>query len=354
MIDMHKYAVFFVLPLLATNIFSTVPSSSNFTLPEYDFGTGGGTGSSTNYKLNGISGSQSGAPASSANYSLNPGLIPNQNAYVPAAPTFTNPDTSYSRLSLIINNGSNPSTTKFVVAISTDNFVTTNYVQSDNTIGPVLGPEDYQTYAAWGGASGVWVVGLTPNTTYKVKSKAMMGDFTETAYGPIATAATVQPSITFAVTTSASSTPPFSSSFGDLVAGATVAADADPMVSLTTNALFGGDVYVSDAYTGLYSSNESYTLPSASADLSTVSKGYGGQVISVGQASGGPFASLSPYNGASNNVGGFTTALQSILSTDAPITNGTSTIRLKAKAEAITPAATDYTDTITLVAAMTF
>lgn len=120
-------------------------------------------------------------------------------AHVPAAPSFSNVATNYDRLKFILDDGNNPTDATFAIAISKDDFVTTQYVQSDLTIGNTLGAEDWQTYSAWGGASGSTITGLLANTTYKIKVKAEHGDFTESPYSQTASAATVDSTLTFAV-----------------------------------------------------------------------------------------------------------------------------------------------------------
>lgn len=335
-------------------LFASNPSSTNFTLDAYDFGTGGGSSSSSSYQLNSISGTQAGDQMQSSNYGVNPGLIPTQNANVPPAPAFTNPDSSYNRLRFVLNNGGNPSDTKFAIAISTDNFVTTNYIQSDHTVGAALGSEDYQSYSAWSGAGGFWVLGLTPATTYEVKVKAMQGNFTETGYGPIATQATVQPSISFAVETSATNTPPFNVSFGNLTQGSVISADADAVLTVTTNALYGGALYIRGTNGGLNSSLGSYTLSSSSVDLDSTGRGYGGLITAISQSSGGPLVKVSPYDGSGNVVGGFLNNLQPLAATSSAVNTGSVTVRFKAKTDIDVPASADYTDTLTFVAAMIF
>lgn len=334
-------------------LFALTPSSTNYNLKTYDLGNGGGTSSSTNYNLNSISGSQAGSGAST-NYQANGGLMPAQNAFVPVAPDFTNPDTSYNRLKLVIDTSNNPSDTKYAIAISSDDFTTTQYVKNDNSIGNSLSISDYQTYSAWGGASGFWVTGLVPNTTYKVKIKAMHGKLTETAYGPTAQATTDQPSITFSVTTSLSGSPPFNVAFNSLTQNTVISANADPLIGLTTNALFGGKVYIYDVNNGLKSNESSYTINSVTTDLASANMGYGAQVVAVSQASGGPFTAVSPYDNSTDSVGFVSNVPQPILSTAGAINNGTSTIRLKAKTDITVPSASDYSDTVTFIAAMIF
>ncbi|QQS20049.1 hypothetical protein IPL85_01155 [Candidatus Saccharibacteria bacterium] len=339
------------LPVL---LFAAAPSSTNYTLKTYNVGTGGGTSTSTNYGLQAGTGAPSATAQSSTTYGAQSDGRGVVNANVPPAPTFTNPSSYYDRLKLVLATGGNPSDTKYLIAVSSDNFVTTLYVQTDNSIGASQAIVNYQTYTAWGGASGFSVVGLTPSTTYKVKVKALEGKSTGSAFGPVATASTVAPSVTFSLATTLTGTPPFTVGFTSLAAGAVTNGSADGIISMTTNANNGGTVYLRDTHTGLYSTLANTTLASATADLSVASSGYGGQITSTSQSGGGPFTAQSPFNGTSNNVGAVTTSLQPLLATAGPITGGSGTLRLMAKAAALTPSAPDYGDSITLVAAMSF
>lgn len=334
-------------------LFAASPSSTNFTLKAYDFGNGGDATSSTNFKLNGTVGTQSENGLSSTNYKALSGLQPTQHANVPSAATFTNPSSEYNRLKLVINESGNPTDAKYEVAISDDNFVTTKYVQTDNTVGTTNTIAQYQTYASWGGASGVWVVGLASNTTYKVMVRALQGNFTGTAFGPQATAATTLPSLTFSVATSLTGTPPYTIAFSSLTAGAIATASTTASIGLTTNSVNGGMVYVK-SNGSLASALAGSAVTSATADLSVVPKGYGAQVSAVSQSSGGPFSAVSPYNASSNNVGALTSNLQPIVSSPTSVNSATASVALMAKVDTITPAATDYTDTVTFVAAMLY
>jgi len=339
-----------------TTLFAANPSSTNFSLKSYDLGgSGGGSSSSSNYNLNGEAGAQSGATGSSSNYSVKPGEKPTQNANVPTAPNLTNPSSEYNRLRLVINTSSNPSDALYAIAISSNDFATTQYVKSDNSIGSSLALTDYQTYTSWGGGSGFWITGLSSNTTYKVKVKAMQGKFSESAYGPATGGvATVLPTVSFGVTTSPASGPPYNLSFTSLSSGSVVDADKDAELTLSTNALFGGSVYIKDSNAGLTSASATYTISSTSSDLSTAQIGYGAIINSASQSSGGPFVGVAPFNGVSNNVGGLTTSLQTLATTSSSISGGDIIVRLKAKASATTPSATDYTDALTFVASMLF
>lgn len=339
-------------------LFAQSPSSSNYQLNNYDYGSGGtGGSSSTNYQLNATTGEVSNVQSSSSNFNIRSGDSNEQQADVPPAPTFTNPANYYNKLHFIINPTTNPSDTKFSIAISTDNFITTNYVQSDNTVGTVKGIEDYQTYSAWGGASGQLVTGLAPSTTYQIKVNAFQGNFTETEYGPSATASTVAPSITFDIDVAAADTetnPPFIASFGGLLPATVTAADSKVWVDIETNADSGVRVYISSTYSGLRSDAVNFTISSVTADLASASTGYGAQGSSTAQTSGGPLAISSPYNLTGQNVGALSSALRQVFSSPAPIVGGRGSVLLLAKAASSTPASNDYQDVLTLVAAASY
>jgi hypothetical protein len=341
-----------VVPILS--LFATAPSGTTYTLQSYGVGSGGvANASSTTYSMNGITGELSGTQLDGTSYSAQPGLIPTQQANVPPAPTFTNPSNYYNKLHLVINAGGNPSDTNFAIAISSDNFATTQYVQSDNTVGTALGSEDYQTYALWGGGSGFDIIGLQPNTTYKVKLTAMQGAFSQSAYGPTASAATVNPSLTFDIDISASDTdtnPPYAISFSNLLPGSVTDSPQKIWLDFDTNAGSGGNTYIYGQNAGLRSTKAGYTLSSITGDLSALSQGFGGQSASATQTSGGPFTATSPYNGASQNVGIIDTSIRKLYGASAPVTAGRSSILLKAKVSNTTPSASDYAETLTILA----
>lgn len=336
-------------------LFAVMPSSTNYTLRNYDYGSGGtSSSSSSNYKLNATTGETSNTQSTSTNYKARSGNNNVQQSNVPPAPTFTNPSNYYDKLHFVLNPANNPSDTKFVVAISSDNFTTTQYVQADDTVGPTLTAADYQTYAAWGSSSGQTIIGLSPSTSYKIKVSAIQGSFTQTEYGPAASAATVAPNITFSIYTDSEPSPPFVTSFGSLLP-ATVTTSTDKIwVTLGTNADAGAMVYLSSTNAGLHSAHTGYTIASATANLAGVSSGYGAQGVSATQTSGGPLSISSSYNLSSQNVGAISTSARQIFSTPAPINGGSGAFWLLAKAASTTPASGDYTDTLAIVAAAAF
>lgn len=332
-------------------LLAALPASSNFQLHNYSVGAGGAaTSSSTNFGVNGTAGEQSSVTVSSSNFADNGGNNGAQQANVPIV-TITNPSNYYNKLKIVIDSQNNPTDATFAVAISTDNFTTTNYVKSDSTVGSTLVyPGDYRTLASWGGGGGALVIGLTAHTTYYVKAKAIQGKYSESAYGPVSNVATANPQLTFSLSTSSQPSPPFSIAVGILLAGTVVTAPDTANVAMTTNGEQGGSVYIADSNAALTSvAIPSATIPSSTADLTAASHGYGAQVASATQ-----LTSTSPYNGASNNVGILSSTIRQILGAVAPVTAGSATISIMAKAASSDAAAPDYKDILTLIAAASF
>jgi len=201
-----KTSALIVLALALTGpAYASTPSSTNYQLPEYTFGSGGTNNStSTNFRLKGVAGEVEFGRPSSTNYKLGSGLTYLNKSNVPPAPALSNPSANYDRLKLVINTNNHPTDTEFAVAISTDNFASDiQYVKSDNTIGSSLTTTDFRTYTSWGSASGVYITGLQRNTTYYVKAKARQGSFTESEWGPASTGVpTSDAALTFSIDSS--------------------------------------------------------------------------------------------------------------------------------------------------------
>lgn len=339
-------------------LFVAPVSSTNYKLDEYSFG-GGGTDrtSSTNYSVEAINKNTAENQLQSANYQLGPELLFAQMANVPTA-TLSNDADWYNKLKLVINNAGNPSDATFAVAISTDNFATTQYVQSDFTVGASLGSEDWQTYASWGGATGITIVGLQADTTYYVKIKSEQGDFSEGPWGPVATADTNPPSISFDIDVSAideETSSPYEVDLGELQPGIVTTGSDYIWLDLATNAEGGANIFVKGENGGLNSFRNNYTIPSNTANLAVASEGFGLKVASVTQSSGGPLTADAPYNGSNDVVGAISTSYESLLSAiGAPMVGGRGSVQTKAIITDITPAANDYQELLTLIAVATF
>jgi hypothetical protein len=229
--------------LLVTPALAEMPSSANFGIGSYSFGAGGAKdASSANFKLNGVAGEVEYGKQSSDNFKSGGGLTYLMKSNVPSSPAFSNPASNYDRLHFIINTSNNPSDTTFALQISTDSSFATNlyYVKSDNTIGTVLDITDFKTYTNWGGASGVYVTGLRQGTTYYIRAKARQANYTESEYGPTATASTSVSSLTYSLDSS-------SVVFSNLNSGNSYTdSTKSTVMTTTTNAYNGYTVYLSE------------------------------------------------------------------------------------------------------------
>ncbi len=338
---------------------AVLPSTTNYKLNSFGFGSGGTAGSgTTNYSLEGISGEVSGQTSTTTNFQAKPGFIPAQTANVPTV-TLTNPASYYNKLHFVIDQQNNPSDTKYALSISTDNFVSDiRYVKNDLTVGSTLTLTDYKLYSSWGGASGNDIIGLLPNTTYWLKAKALQGSYSESGYGPASTVATVGTQLSFDIDVANSDTetsPPYSLDMGSLLPNTVITSAQKIWIDLDTNGQSGGKVYVYTKNAGLKSTAVSYTISSATtADLSLAAEGFGAQSASATQTSGGPLLALSPYNGAAQAIGVTDTIIREIYSAANPITGGRGSFLLKAKSSSNTPAAADYTEIFTAIASASF
>jgi hypothetical protein len=340
---MRQYLVPFLsgIPLL----FGSFSSSPTYQLQSYGInGAASNSSTSPTYDLEGETGQVQSVPASSPTYKGLSGSLQAQQADVPPAPTLSNGSgTYYNKLGLIINVGGNASDATYSVAVSSNGFTTTNYVQASGALGTT---PFFQNYTAWGGVSGTTIVGLASGTSYEVEVSAMEGQFTNSAYGPYASSTTASPSVSFSITPTTLTLPALLT--GAVETGATMSS------TFATNGNYGGNIYVSDSNAGLKSLSRSYTIASIAGNLSSLTHGYGLQGVTATQTSGGPMSISATYNGTVNVVGALTTTPQILFTTSAAVTGGSATSRLLAKAASTDSAATDYTDTLTFIAAASF
>ena len=344
--------------ILSQNVFAG-PQSTTYEIKDYTFGAGGNEQSgsdSTNYTLFGTVGELDYSKLNSSNYSLGGGLSYTLKANVPAAPTVTNVSSWYNKLKVTIDNGSNPSDATFLIQVasgSADFTQDTYFIQSDNTLGA---NQVWQTYTSWGGASGFTLIGLYPGTTYYVRVAAERGNFTQSEYSIGGSAATINPTLTLSLSTTSQPSPPFSVDIGNLTAGSVTTSTDKINITISTNATNGGLIYLFGTNNGLKSTTAgNYNISSSSTDLASALEGYGARGTTVTQTSGGPMQLISPYNGASQNVGVIDTAKRTLAdSTQTPVTNGQVSFELKAKAKSTTPQADDYSDILTIVATGSF
>lgn len=356
-----KYILHYLLILLFAALFTTSvfaqnpPSSNNYKVLEYGFGSGGTASSSSNgYSLFGTLGQvDQGSPASST-YFIGAGLEYEITATEPAAPTFVNPNNYYNKLHITINQGgTNPSDYQYAIALSASDAAHFQYVQNDQTLGANY---TWQSYSSWGGASGIDVIGLIPGTTYYAEVTARQGQyFTQSAWSPIATAATVNPTLSFDINIGATDTPsspPYVLDIGNLSPGTVTTSPQKAWIDVSSNATNGVFISINGQNNGLHSSTTSQTIASSTNDLTAQTTGYGAQSVSATQTSGGPMESLSPYNSSivTNNVGVIDSSKRYIFdSSQNQVSGGSVGFQLKAKASNTTPSASDYTDLLTIL-----
>lgn len=335
------------------------PQSTTYEMKDYTFGAGGneqGGSDSSSYTLFGTVGELDYSKLNSSNYSLGGGLSYTLKANVPAAPTVTNVSNWYNKLKVTIDNGSNASDATFLIQVasgSADFSQDTYFVQADNTLGT---NQVWQTYSSWGSGSGFNLIGLFPGTTYYVRVAAERGNFTQSEYSAAGSAATISPTLTLTLRTTSQPNPPFSVSLGNLTPGSVTTSSDTIDITISTNATNGGLIYLYGTNNGLKSTTAgNYNITSSSTDLALALEGYGARGTTVGQTSGGPMQLISPYNGASNNVGVIDTSKRELAdSSSLPVTNGQISFELKAKAKNTTPSAGDYSDILTIVATGSF
>jgi hypothetical protein len=332
-------------------LFAALPGTAAYQLNGYGFGSGGTANSTTaTYGLEGSTGEISGQTSTTAAYNVKPGFSETIQAHLPQIGTFDNGSgTYYNKLHFVIDQQNNPSDALYTLQISTSStFASGNsFVKFDLSTSGTLTLADYQTYSAWGGAGGANIVGLIPNTPYYLRVKATQGTYTESAYGPInGPISTVNPSLSFSISTN-------SLSLGALLVNTVVNSASTINMTFATNALSGGDIYINGFNTGLRSTLVANTIPSATGDLSALSHGFGSQITATGTTTG-TLTSQSPYNGTANNIGLTDTTIRKLWSATAPITGGSGSIRIKAKSNFSDAAATDYSETLTMLASGSF
>lgn len=231
--------------LLPYQAFASSPASAHFTLQDYGLGAGGTdtNTTSTSYKLFGTAGETEFGKTTSAQYGAGTGLNFLLKLNVPPSPTLSNPGNTYDRLQIVVNQGSNASDVLYAISISTSSTFASNvnYVKAGNTMGTTLTTSDYNAYTGWGGSSGIFVSGLSPNTTYYVRARARISKFSETEWGPISTGiATANPTLTFSTNNS-------SITFTTLTPGNSYTDSSQSTVlQTTTNAYNGYVIYAKE------------------------------------------------------------------------------------------------------------
>lgn len=142
---------------------------------------------------------------------------------------------------------------------------------------------------------------------------------------------------------------------------ATVASSTTPRTAtVNTNAKAGWSVWATDSNVGLKSaSSGNYvigsTTPGTNSTLTAGNEGYNMGVTSTQTGGSGTISIAAPFTaGATGKGGGLDTTYRTLATSNGTASGGTLTMTNNVAISAITPAATDYNDTITVVGAGLF
>ncbi|TAK89699.1 hypothetical protein EPO04_01170 [Patescibacteria group bacterium] len=129
--------------------------------------------------------------------------------------------------------------------------------------------------------------------------------------------------------------------------------------TVNTNAKNGWMVWAKDANTGLTSASASSTIasttPGTNSTLSSGTSGYNTGITTSQVGGSGSISVAAPFVGSSaGQGGGLDTTLRALVSSTGTADTAVLTIKNNASINATTPAASDYTDTITIIGAGLF
>lgn len=231
-----KLLLILILLFVPTVVLAQSVNSTNYRVEDGTFDGGGETSSSTNYTSRDSIGDLSAGQVNSTNYRSFWGFQLPAYPGIPATPTLVNTGgVLYDSLDFVIATGNGQQVdTTYAIAISPDNFVTTYYIQADDTINTTA---VFQDYINWGSGTGEHVVGLASSTTYKIKVKARYGPDSESGWSQTASASTVGPNLTV--------------TFAGVSSGTTIGGVTTTTTS-TTNAITYGSLPINVAQTAAH------------------------------------------------------------------------------------------------------
>ncbi len=259
-----KFLIIFALILIIavpTVVYAETISSGNYNIEGATLDGGGESSSSANYSSRDSISSEQSGDSNSTNYKNPSGFETFAYPGVPATPTLTNTGgTLYNSLDFVMTTGDGQQTdTTYAIAISSDDFVTTYFIQTDDTLGST---EAWQTYSGWNSGTGERVTGLSPSTAYKIKVKASYGSGSnaadsESGYSQTATATTSSPSLTVSISGIAS---------GNTIAGETTT------VTSTSTSVGYGSLTVGDGSPNIAAQSVTVTTNATGGYTSTVAQ----------------------------------------------------------------------------------
>jgi hypothetical protein len=167
----------------------------------------------------------------------------------------------------------------------------------------------------------------------------------------IVVSATVPQSFSFALSAN-------TDSLGTLSTGSVTSSPTPRTATVNTNAKNGWYVWARDANTGLTSSSAAATIasttPGTSSTLSAGTEGYNTGVAQSQVGGSGTITVATPFVNGATTGGGLDTTLRTIASSNGTANTAVLTLTNHVAISATTPAATDYSDTITVVGAGLF
>ena len=145
---------------------------------------------------------------------------------------------------------------------------------------------------------------------------------------------------------------------GSLSTGSVTSSPTPRTATVNTNAKNGWLVWAKDANTGLSSASASATIasttPGSNSTLSAGTAGYNTGVTQTQTSGTGTITVSAPFVGGGTNGGGLDTSFRSLATSNGSANGAVLTLTNHVAISTITPAATDYTDTITVVGAGLF
>ncbi len=171
----------------------------------------------------------------------------------------------------------------------------------------------------------------------------------------VVVSATVPPSFTMALSSN-------TDSFTSNLSSSSIASTNGVTATINTNAKSGWYLWGSDSNSGLTSATQNYTIasttPGTNATLTSGSEGYltglPASGITQGSGSGTTSASTAYASSATGNGSGLNTVPRQLASSNGTANGAVVTVKEYASISPTTPAAADYSDTITLVGAGSF
>lgn len=163
----------------------------------------------------------------------------------------------------------------------------------------------------------------------------------------ILVSATVQQTFSFALSAN-------SDALGTLTTGSVSSSPTPRTATVNTNAKNGWYIWAKDSNTGLNSASAAATIasttPGSNSTLVAGTEGYNTGVTQSQTSGTGTLTVAVPFvGGLAGKGGGLDTTLRSLISSNGTANNAVVTLTNNAAIQASTPAAADYTDTITVV-----